>query len=54
MNLHHLATHSTTVMTYKMAIVLRPYIYVTSFHPIYMPSFNFKTSDLAELYMSKY
>jgi len=23
-NLHHLTTHSTTVSTYKMAIVLRP------------------------------
>jgi len=23
-NLHHLAMHSTTVLTYKMAIVLRP------------------------------
>jgi len=23
-NLHHLTTHSTTVLTYKMAIVLRP------------------------------
>jgi len=25
-NLHHLTTHTTTVMTYKMAIVLRPQI----------------------------
>jgi len=25
-NLHHLSTHSTTVFTYKMAIVLRPQI----------------------------
>jgi len=25
-NLHHLTTHSTTVLTYKMAIVLRPQI----------------------------
>jgi len=23
-NLHHLTTHSTTVLTYKMAIALRP------------------------------
>ena len=25
-NLHHLTTHSTTVLTYKMAIVLRPQV----------------------------
>jgi len=25
-NLHHLTTHSTTVLTYKMAIVLQPQI----------------------------
>jgi len=25
-NLHHLTTHSTRVLTYKMAIVLRPQI----------------------------
>jgi len=25
-NLYHLTTHSTTVLTYKMAIVLRPQI----------------------------
>jgi len=37
MNLHHLTTHSTTVLTYKW----RSYCdhrYVTSFHPIYLLS----------------
>jgi len=33
-NLQRLTTHSTTVLTYKMAIVLRTY--VTSFRPIYI------------------
>jgi len=50
MNLRHLTTHSTTVLTYKMAIVLRPY--VTSFHPIYSKIPNLNMWICASLHLS--
>ena len=49
-NLQHLTTHNMTLLTYKMAIVLR---YVRSFHPIYLPQLLFLPALTVEALQGK-
>jgi len=50
-NLHHFTTHSTTVLTYKMAIVLRPQICdVISPYVYQMKASGHKTKIVRDLY----